>query len=62
MSIQTAQSALKRLGYDPGPADNTYGRQTRLAVLKFQADHALPRTGILDGETWGAIVALLTGN
>ena len=61
-SIKIAQAALKRLGYDPGPSDNVYGTLTRTAILKFQADHALPRTGVLDGETWSAIVALLTGN
>jgi Putative peptidoglycan binding domain len=61
-SIKVAQAALKRLGYDPGPSDNVYGTLTRSAILKFQADHALPRTGVLDGETWSAIVALLTGN
>ncbi len=62
MSIQTAQTALKHLGYDPGPIDNSFGRLTRLAILKFQRDHALPKTGTLDSETWSAIVALLTGN
>jgi hypothetical protein len=60
MRIQTAQMVLKHLGYDPGPIDNVYGALTRIAISKFQGDHALPRTAVLDDETWSAIVALLT--
>jgi hypothetical protein len=59
-SIKNAQSALKRLGIDPGPIDNIYGRLTRAAILKFQRSQHLPATGFLDQETWSAIVAQLT--
>jgi peptidoglycan hydrolase-like protein with peptidoglycan-binding domain len=57
--IKNAQSALRQLGYDPGPLDNVYGRRTRAAILKFQRTQRLPVTGVLDRETWSAIVAQL---
>lgn len=59
VSIQNAQIALKRLGYGPGPIDNSYGPQTRIAVLKFQRSQHLPATGVLDRDTWSAIVGQL---
>jgi len=58
-SVQNAQTALKRLGYDPGPIDNSYGPQTRTAILKFQRSQHLPATGVLDRDTWSAIVGQL---
>lgn len=58
-SIQNAQIALQRLGYDPGPIDNAYGPQTRNAIMKFQRSQHLPVTGILDRDTWSAIVGQL---
>lgn len=59
MSVRTAQAALKRLGYNPGPIDNVYGRLTRIAVIQLQRAQHLPATGVLDRETWSAIVAQL---
>jgi peptidoglycan hydrolase-like protein with peptidoglycan-binding domain len=59
MSIQNAQTALKRLGYDPGPIDNAYGTQTRNAIQQFQRSQHLPATGVLDRDTWSAIVGQL---
>jgi g-D-glutamyl-meso-diaminopimelate peptidase len=59
MSVRNAQLALKRLGYDPGPLDNVYGRLTRNAVIQLQRAQHLPATGVLDRETWSAIVAQL---
>jgi hypothetical protein len=59
-SVRTAQSALKQLGFDPGPIDNVYGKLTRDAVFQFQTMHSLPRTGVIDADTWSAIVGQLT--
>jgi putative peptidoglycan binding protein len=59
VSIQIAQTALQRLGYDPGPIDNSYGPQTRIAIMKFQRSQHLPVTGVLDRDTWSAIVGQL---
>lgn len=60
MSVRNAQNALRRLGYDPGPVDNRYGKRTRAAIMQFQRTHRLPQTGHLDRETWSGIVAELT--
>jgi hypothetical protein len=60
MSVRNAQTALSRLGYRPGPADNKYGRLTRSAILQFQTRHHLQATGLLDRDTWSAIVEDLT--
>lgn len=59
-SVRNAQRALRRLGYDPGPADNRYGKRTRAALVSFQERHGLPLTGTLTRDTWSAIVAELT--
>ncbi|HMG55693.1 MAG TPA: peptidoglycan-binding domain-containing protein [Kofleriaceae bacterium] len=59
VSIKNAQAAFKQLGYDPGPIDNVYGRATRNAVMRFQRAQHLPVTGILDEQTWSAIVGQL---
>ena len=45
--VATAQAALQRLGYDPGPADGLIGKRTREAVKAFQRDRGLPETGEL---------------
>ena len=58
-TIQNAQAALKRLGYDPGPIDNAYGQKTRAAIMQFQRSQHLPATGFLDRDTWAAIVGQL---
>jgi Putative peptidoglycan binding domain len=61
-TIANAQAALKRLGYDPGPIDNVYGERTRRALRRFQRKFALRLTGVVDDETWSAIVGQLIGN
>jgi hypothetical protein len=59
-AIRKAQAALKRLGFDPGPIDNVYGRSTRAAIMQLQRSQGLPVTGALDHATWAAIVSSLT--
>ncbi len=49
--VRNAQTELQKRGYNPGAIDGVYGPQTRAAVLKFQADKALPQTGDLDLNT-----------
>jgi peptidoglycan hydrolase-like protein with peptidoglycan-binding domain len=46
--------ALAALGYDPGPADNVLGPQTRKALLQYQKDNELPQ-GNLNKETLKAL-------
>jgi hypothetical protein len=59
LGIKNAQTALKQLGYDPGPIDNVYGRRTRTAIVRFQRANRLPAHGVLDRDTWSTIVAQL---
>lgn len=59
-SVRAAQTALQHLGYDPGPVDNVYGRLTRDAVLQFQRAQHLAITGVLDQQTWSAIITQLS--
>ncbi|MDQ2918819.1 MAG: peptidoglycan-binding protein [Verrucomicrobiota bacterium] len=49
--VASVQSALQQAGYDPGPVDNTYGPQTRDALMRYQADNGLPQTGEIDEAT-----------
>ena len=62
-SVRGVQLALTKLGYSVGEhgIDNFYGRDTRAAVLKFQADHELAVDGRVGKITRGELaLALLT--
>ena len=37
-------------------ANDRFGQQTRAAVEKFQRDHGLKATGVVDQKTWGALL------
>ncbi len=50
--IKEVQTILKRLNYPVGRVDGVYGRLTRGAVLLIQDDLELPRTGVVDDETF----------
>ena len=58
--IASLQRALRRLGYDPGPADGVLGARTRVAIRAFQADAGLPVTGRLSERLDSAVLAALT--
>jgi hypothetical protein len=45
------QEALIAKGYLPAPADGAYGRQTRLALERFQRERSLPVSGLPDQRT-----------
>lgn len=45
--VASVQAELRRRGYDAGPADGLMGGRTRSAILDFQADHGLSRTGTI---------------
>lgn len=53
--VQDVQQQLRILGYDPGPADGEMGTRTLAALRKFQSDHGLPATGVLDQKTLDAL-------
>jgi len=56
-TIQGAQERLLALGYQPGVADGVMGAKAIAALKKFQADHSLPVTGLLDTNTLEALNA-----
>jgi peptidoglycan hydrolase-like protein with peptidoglycan-binding domain len=49
--IQQAQQELKSAGLYNGRVDGIDGRQTKMAVSKFQQQNGLPRTSMLDQQT-----------
>jgi len=46
--VRRAQGFLSVLGYSPGPIDGEMGDRTRDAIMAFEADQGLPRTGRVD--------------
>lgn len=46
-SVSEAQSALSKLGYDPGPVDGIMGPKTRGAIEEYQFDKGLSVDGRL---------------
>jgi peptidoglycan hydrolase-like protein with peptidoglycan-binding domain len=53
--VVSAQRALSRYGYDPGPADGMFNASTRDAVLQFQRARGIRATGELDSQTVAAL-------
>lgn len=43
--VANIQMSLTRLGFNPGPVDGVYGRQTADAISQFQHANRLPVTG-----------------
>ena len=57
-AVYQIKLALRQKGYaDPNSfgEKELYGRDTALAVQRFQADHALAVTGFVDAATWEAL-------
>ncbi len=48
IDIERVQGFLSVLGYRPGPIDGEMGSRTRDAIMAFEADQGLPRTGRVD--------------
>ncbi|MGZ4233968.1 MAG: peptidoglycan-binding domain-containing protein [Solirubrobacteraceae bacterium] len=53
--VKALQRQLVWLGFDPGAIDGRYGPQTTEAVSRFQEDHDLPVSGIVDPPTQSAL-------
>ncbi len=51
LGVRSAQLYLTYLGYAPGGVDGWFGAMTQAALLRFQADQGLPRSGKLDAKT-----------
>jgi hypothetical protein len=54
--IARAQTALARLGFDPGPADGKVGPKTRAALALYLAREGLPPSGRLTPEIYRRLV------
>ncbi len=54
--IQVAQENLRIAGFDPGHVDGVFDAQTESALLAYQANYGLPRTGLLDETTRKALI------
>ena len=60
LTVRTAQMGLMLLGYGgPGFVDGWFGTNTQKAVLKFQANEGLERTGMADDPTLKKIAGKL---
>jgi Putative peptidoglycan binding domain len=59
--IEALQQALSRAGYDPGPADGTFGRLTEAAVVAFQEANGLSVDGRVGPETASALNSAVAG-
>lgn len=53
--ISEIQEALKQAGFDPGPIDGVWGRNTIAAVKAFQEDEGLEADGIVGPQTIAAL-------
>ena len=54
-NVRRLQRALTQLGYDAGPADGVFGRETTRALRRFQRDAHLARDGIAGRRTLRAL-------
>lgn len=55
VTVATAEHALKKLGFDPGPIDGHYGHATDTAVRAFQASLDDPMDGHLGPKQWAKL-------
>ncbi|MFP3427883.1 peptidoglycan-binding domain-containing protein, partial [Pseudoalteromonas sp. SIMBA_162] len=55
-AVNSAERMLDALGYSVGKVDDEFDRDTKNAVIQFQADHELKQTGSIAGETTYALM------
>jgi peptidoglycan hydrolase-like protein with peptidoglycan-binding domain/predicted chitinase len=53
--VKELQTLLQASGYDVGKVDGNFDGRTKGAVTKWQQDHGLKPTGVVDGNTFEAI-------
>lgn len=54
-AVRQLQTLLSSLGYSPGPIDGIFGRQTELALRRYQRDRGLVVDGTLGRPTLAAL-------
>jgi murein L,D-transpeptidase YcbB/YkuD len=59
--VKELQQALAAAGYDPGPADGTFGQGTEKAVVAFQQAKGLSPDGVVGPETASALNGAVAG-
>ncbi|MCT8978004.1 M14 family metallopeptidase [Clostridium sp. CX1] len=59
--VMEIQAVLSKIGYNPGPIDGVYGRQTEEAVRQFQRDNGLTADGIVGPATYNALERFMLG-
>jgi hypothetical protein len=52
------QEALRRLGFDPGPADGLFGPLTRAAIRGFQQSIGTAPTGVITADEASRLVSM----
>jgi uncharacterized protein (TIGR02594 family) len=55
MNVSELQKALKKQGFDPGPADGAMGRATIAAIIAFQNANGIAADGIAGPATQAAL-------
>lgn len=56
VDVTYAQERLAALGFCEGAPTGSFDDETRRAVRALQASAGLPRTGVIDGRTWDALL------
>jgi len=56
--VLAVERALKKLGYYHGGEDGVFGGSLKKAVMEFQKDHKLYRTGVVNNSTYEKILQL----
>lgn len=56
--VLAVERALKKLGYYRGGEDGVFGSSLKNAVMEFQKDHKLYKTGVVNNSTYEKIVQL----
>jgi peptidoglycan hydrolase-like protein with peptidoglycan-binding domain len=54
--VKVAQERLVAHGHQPGPIDGIFGRKTAAAVNAFQQAAGLKTNGVVDSQTWTALL------
>lgn len=55
-NLREAEYQLAALGYDTGPVDGHFTRESRSALRTFQLQAGLPDTGHMNDATWAALL------